>query len=458
MRSTLCLLIVCVGTIGAIFDGGSAFSWIALLGLTCFLILEIFRLSRMAQMLLAVCLALPAYALITKQFNTALFETALDRAAFMAFFLTSLSFLQHAAGRSELILRSGEILVNQRPGRRYLVITFGAALFGILLNLGTVGLLGTMISKGTSSGKTAEDTRIATVRKQRMTLAMMRGFCVLPMWSPITVTIAIVLASIPGVNWAQMVVQSGPLAVAFLLMGWGLDRMSYTRRVLPNQPPAPSLLGLLPLASLAIAVPLTAFIGSKILHTNLITALLILLPAIATSWIAIQEHDSNRPSDGLRRTFKVVRHDLLPAIPNMRTEIALFSCSAFIGVIVAGTVDTQMLGHTIIALGLSAGTLMVLSAWLAVGLSIVGISPIISVTILAGTLPNLSPINIDPVMVGVMLLTVWAISVGISPFSAAVRLSGRMVGEEPAKVGMSWNLIYSAISLIFLSTFLLIVQ
>lgn len=457
MLSSLLLVCLSLGVIGATFDDAVIYTVAEFVGLTGFLALELRRISHMARALVFLSLALPAYAFASGSFDADLTLSALHRGAYLAFFLTSLSFLQHAAGRSPLILRSGQVLVMQPPGRRYLVLTFGAALFGMLLNLGTVGLLGTMIAKAVGPGDDAESTRIANIRRKRMTLAMLRGFCALPMWSPMTITIALVIAAIPSLSWGQMVIYSAPMTVLFLLIGWGLDRSGYARAPLPDQPPAPSLLKLLPLLTIVVLVPTTAFAASQVLGTNLITALLICIPFLSFGWIFIQERGA--PTAGtLRKTAGIMGRDLLPSLPNMRTEIALFACSAFIGVMVTASVDTVRLGHAIIALGLSADTLLVLSAWLVFGLSLMGISPIISVTILAGTLPNLAALEINEMVVGVMLLTVWTISVNATPFSAAVRMSARLVTVEPTLLGMRWNGLYCLISLGILSVFLLVAQ
>lgn len=63
--------------------------------------------------------------------------------------------LDHLCPRhiADLIGRGGEAVVNQPPGRRYTVLTIGGALFGVLLNLGTISLLGTMIREGVDAGR-----------------------------------------------------------------------------------------------------------------------------------------------------------------------------------------------------------------------------------------------------------------------------------------------------------------
>lgn len=455
MLSSTFLLLVSIGAIGEIFTDAPALRLMELVGILGFLALELRGLSKVALILLSLCIALPLYEVSQGTFDLARASTAIDRAAFFAFFLTSLSFLQFAANSSPLILRSGEILVNQRPGRRYLVLTFGAAVFGILLNFSTIGLLGTMIAKGVSPGETDEEKRIAGIRRRRMTLAMMRGFSSLPMWSPMTVTMALITAAIPSVAYGQIVIYSLPLAVVMLLLGWGIDRMSYPRRVLPGLPEAPSLAGLLPLMGMVIFVPSFSWGVSVILGVTLIQALLLCLPLVSLGWMAIQRwHEGALPA--LTGTARATVTGLLPGLPSMRSEIGLFTTSAFLGVLVLPLIDTDALGQTIVALGLGSGAVLALAGWIAYLLSMVGVSPIISVTILAGTLPNLTPLAISPLAVTVTMVSIWSIVVNVTPFSASVRLSARMIDEDPARVGLRWNLAYGTLAMSILTVALLV--
>lgn len=448
------LLLCCAGAVGEIFTEAPALKLVELVGLVGFLTLELRGMSRVAQILLVLCIALPIYEVSQGTFDLALAGTAIDRAAFFAFFLTSLSFLQFAANRSPLILRSGEILMNQPPGRRYLVLTFGAAIFGILLNFSTIGLLGTMIAKGVTPGTNDAERRIAGIRRRRMTLAMMRGFSSLPMWSPITVTMALITAAIPSVSYGQIVVYSLPLAVTILLMGWVLDRFSYTRRPLPGLPEAPSLFGLGPLMGIVVFVPTFAWGGSHLLGVTLIQSLLLCLPLVSLGWMLIQTWESG-PATAITDTASATVTGLIPSLPAMRSEIGLFATSAFLGVLVLPLIDTVALGEAIVSAGLGAGAMLALSGWIAFLMSMIGVSPIISVTILAGTLPNLAGLYISPVAVAVTMVSIWSIVVNVTPFSASVRLSARMIDEEPVRVGMRWNLAYGSLAMATLSIALL---
>lgn len=448
------LLLTSAAAIGHVFGNSPLFLWAVALGMGGFFLLEFRGLTKMAKLMVVLCFGMIGAEYATGRLDPALTAQAIHRAGFMAFFLTSLGFLQHAAGRSPLMQRSGRILVHQPPGRRYVVLTFGAALFGMLMNLGTIGLLGTMINKGTDSDGDAEARRIAGIRRQRMTLAMLRGFCSIPMWSPMTVTIALVTAAIPGLTWAQVAVWSAPLAVIYLLLGWMMDRRAYPRATAAPDQPTPSLAGLLPVLTLAIAVPLAAYAISRVLGTSMIVALLLVMPVIAAGWIWIQERD--RPG-APARTAQEVTGRLIPGLPDMRTEITLFSCAAFLGVMIAAIIDTDALGRIITQMGLSSGVTLALTAWLIVGLSMVGVSAIISVTIVAATLPNLGGLAIEPAIVGFMLVSVWTITVNIAPYAASVRVAARMIHADPPQVGITWNWRYSIAILCLLTIALILV-
>ena len=451
--SSAMLLLVSLGAIGRIFTIADWTLWCQGFGLIGFLALNFLAITKMAKALACLCFALLAFEWLRGDLNAGLAQTALGRAGFMVFFLTALGFLQHAAGRSPLLLRSGQILLQQPPGRRYLVLTFGSAMFGMLLNLSTIGLLGTMIRKAADGATDPETRRIAAIRKERMTLAMLRGFSTIPMWSPITVTIALISAAIPGVTWAQLASHSAPLALAFLLLGWGLDRRSYPRRAGGVPVDAPPLHRLMPLTLLVIAVPAIAYVISAVLGTSILVSLLLVLPLMSCGWVYLQER--GRPGAAARTGHEIIGH-VLPALPAMRTEATLFGASAFLGLMIADVVDTDLLGQAISGFGLSGGAVLALTAWMIAALSLVGINQIVTVTIAAGTLPHLTGLNLSPVIVGMMLVSVWTVAVNLTPYGTAIRLTGRMVDVPPEVLAHKWNTQFSLVALILLSAVLLV--
>ncbi|MBL4873519.1 MAG: hypothetical protein JKY41_09040, partial [Rhodobacteraceae bacterium] len=167
------LFLVWGATAWATLGGGSAAASIAGAALLVFFIIELRKIARFGLILLLVSLILVGIHFYRGSLDGELLEKAVERAAFLAFFLISLFFLQSASATSALVRRSGEALVNQPPGRRYLALTFGGTIFGLLMSLGSLTLLGTMIRQGV---KNSSNVKARDIRLRRMTLALLRSF------------------------------------------------------------------------------------------------------------------------------------------------------------------------------------------------------------------------------------------------------------------------------------------
>ena len=121
-------------------------SWTTAVGgaaLTLFILLEWPGLALISRLTFSVAIATLAAFTVLDLVSLELIEKAFARATFFAFFVTALDILRSAAQTSPMIRTCGKLIVDQPPGRRYGVLTFGGHLFGILLNMGSLNLLGT---------------------------------------------------------------------------------------------------------------------------------------------------------------------------------------------------------------------------------------------------------------------------------------------------------------------------
>ena len=128
--------------------------------LTLFVALEWSRLIWAARGLVLVALGLFAAFWLLDRTTPGLLGAAIDRAAFFVCFVVVLSVLGEAARTSKMVQTSGRIIVNQTPGRRYLTLSLGGHLMGVLMNLGTVTLLSTMIHGSVTLGPQTADQRV----------------------------------------------------------------------------------------------------------------------------------------------------------------------------------------------------------------------------------------------------------------------------------------------------------
>ena len=407
-----------------------------------------------ARTLAAVTLVLGFGLTLTGLITVDVLHRALDQALYFAFFVTMLGILQDTAAQSPLIRRSGVVILSQPPGRRYSVLTLGGVQMGVLLNLGALSLLGTMIAQGVAQSRAKTEARIADIRLRRMTLAMLRGFCTVPLWSPTSISMPIVLMALPGLTWLDLAPYGIALAAVLLMLGWCVDRLSYQRPQAPADN-APWVRPLLPMLVLIAAIPAIGLVVSAVMDLRMISAILISIPVVALIWQTVQHHGAGQPRPVALAARSLVT-ETLPKLPNFRSEVVIFAASGAVAIILLPLIDIDALGRQIAALGLGEGVVMVIGFLWIFGMSFVGIGPIVTVSLLMGVLPNLPGLHFMPVQLALMALTAWTLSVGMSPLSAAVRITGRAIGQEPATLGMRWNGAYIVMASALLIAILLL--
>ena len=144
----------------------------------------------------------------------------LGAAAFIGAFFAALSTLRNVAQTCPAIQRAGTFLAGQRPGRRYAALTVGGQAFALLLNYGSLQLLGALAM---ANAKTEPNSEIRGHRIRRMLLAIQRAFISTLPWSPLSYSMAISTSVIPDTNWAQAMVPGLVTSCILAGIGWGLD-------------------------------------------------------------------------------------------------------------------------------------------------------------------------------------------------------------------------------------------
>lgn len=366
----------------------------------------------------------------------------IDRAAFFAFFLTSLAVLRESAQTSSLVQKCGRVLVNQPPGRRYMLMTFGSHLFGVMLNIGALNVLGTMVRRATRQTSDPEANRIAGIRRKRMLTATLRGFCGVPLWAPTSVTMLIVLSAIPQLDWEQYALYGLIWTLLFILWGGILDWFSY---------PSPGthasggggLTQLIPLTGLVALIPTLAYVMSRILDQPLFPTLLMCAPAIGLVWIWRQFRGrSTRLKTGL--FFRRLTRSFPKTFTNQRNEVVLFASSGIIGVVLIPLIDPVALSNLLAEANISDATLMVSMSLLMLICAFLGINAIITVTVMLGALQQLPDLTIAPQIQATVIAVTWAVFAGASPFTASLRFISSFSDTSPLRFGVVWNGWFSA--------------
>jgi hypothetical protein len=437
------------------WSGEAAFSWLAGVSTAIAITLLVTQVpwSRRVFVLVGAVLFLAAVATLPDWLRAT--EAALRSASFIAAFFVSLTTIRSAAMGSPSIERCGRFLADQPPGRRYLALTIGGQLFGLILMYGAISLLGSLSASSAAREPNAE---IRRHRVRRMLVAIQRGFVSTLPWSPLAFAMAISTTLVPGASWEEAVLPC--LVSGFLLagLGWGLDTVFKPRLSAPPPPratPEGGWLGRLkPLLVLlaVLTVSVTALYAAT--GVRVVALVMTVVPVIALVWVAVQSRSTGHDGAGIRsRTSSFAMVEL----PGNGSELVLLVMAGFIGAMGAflSAPLVEAAGLDLSAVPTSALLLGVF--WLIPLAGQIGMNPILAVSLMLPLLPSPETMGIAPATLIVAITSGWALSGATSPFTASTTLVAAIGGVSASHVGTRWNGPYALICGLALSFWIILV-
>ncbi len=432
--------------------GAPIFSHAASLCVIIFLIAATGYVRWSRRVFVIVGVALIAMALATRADWLAIIEAGLKTAAFIASFFTALTCLRNAASTSPAIQTCGRFLAEQPPGRRYLALTVGGHLFALVLNYGAIPLLGSLAEM---SARREPDPEIRRIRIRRMLLAIQRGFASTLCWSPLAFAIAISTALVPGATWADAM---GPCLVSAFIMaglGWALDTIFKPRLSSPRPPrakPSGSWAAVFPMLEL-LAILVVAVGGLHIVTgIRAVGVVILVVPVVALAWIAMQNLH-NAPLGHLVSRVS----DYTNELAGYRSELVLILMAGFIGTLGSRLASPLVAASGIDLTALPAWLVLVSLVWLVPLTGLIGMNPLLSVSLIAPLLPHASDMGVEPKAIIVALTAGWALGGASSPYTATTLLVGALANVSAWRVGLGWNGLYALLCGTALSIWVVIV-
>ncbi|MGB3244116.1 MAG: hypothetical protein WBB25_06260 [Sulfitobacter sp.] len=407
------------------------------------------RLSRKAFVIVG--FALSAALKLTSPDWRIIVIDGLGAAAFIGAFFAALSTLRTVAQKSPAIQHAGTFLAEQKPGRRYAALTLGGQAFALLLNYGSIQLLGTLAM---ANAKSEPNVEIRGHRIRRMLLAIQRAFVSTLPWSPLSFAMAISISVIPDTNWTQALVPGLVTSCILAGIGWSLDTVFKPRLTVTPVRGAPTetLAAMLPLAALLAVLVVGVVTLHKLTDVRIVGLIAVLVPAIALIWMVIQ-HWSDAP---LLNTALRIKDYALTELPGYRGELVLLMMAGFIG-----TVGSQLLAPVMLNAGLDLSLLppwviLISFVWIIPLAGQIGMNPILAVTLIAPLIPDAASLGVEPTALVVAITAGWALSGASSPFTATTLLIGSFAGISATRVGLVWNGAYTVICGFALSVWVLV--
>ena len=384
--ASLALALVTALTLAELLGGWRQAAVIGMAPLIAYLGLAWGRLMINARILIVFCAGLAVLAAMRPDASTIL-TAASVRSIYLPAFIAMLGLLRAAASGSEVVAAAGRHLVNQPPRRRYLALSLGGQVFGILFNVGGLALLIDMTKRANTLEAASGDPEVVAWRERRMTVAVLRGFGAIAFWSPLGIALNFILASVPGIAWADVAPAGFLCMLGFIGLGWAFDHVQRPATLRAAQRPVEPR-GTAAVASVvAHVVAVTALAGTVEYASRLPfqTVLLIVIPLYALGW-ALGSRIAARDETPLRSGLALILERGVKQFPNYANEICVFAASGFLGVTLAALIPKEALQAFFVTLTLPPGAIAGLVSLSVAVLALLGVNPMISAAILAGTL------------------------------------------------------------------------
>lgn len=439
--STLALGTVGIATLLRQIWGIETAGLVADVALAIYIALEVRRLPALCKGVVIAALLLAIFTVMQVQGGLATMADAFGRATLVAALLAALGFVNEAARGSPLILRCGTALIEQPSQRRYLIMTLGSHLFALVLGVGVLHVLGSMITRSNKAAGGGDDQM--RLRLRELTVGLARGFVTMPMWSPLSIAIAVVLTVVPTVKWVELLPVAMAVSGSFLLLGWLLDGYkllpAFSGGPAPRETDCP--LNWRPMArfaGLALLIVASTLGTAQTSGLDLSEAVIVTIPLIGIGWILVQHGGQGLPT-AIRRTGRQLRHRVFAMFPNFRAEICLIGSGTIAGSALAAMLPPDLVRDGIQQAGLSPVPLASLFIVLIMLASQAGMGAVVGVSILGSAFPDPSVLHMSPLMLAVTFLCSWALSASSAPLGATMIILSALNGQPGRTMAFRWN-------------------
>jgi len=441
--STLALGIVAVATLVRQLAGVAGAGIVADVALALYLAVEAPKLPRLCKIMVAVALALAGLAVARLPDGAAAVTDAFGRATLVAALLAALGFVNEAARTSPLIRRCGTALIAQPSQRRYLIMTLGAHLFALVLGVGVLTLLGGMVVRSNTATSARGDAALVRQRLRELSMGLMRGFCTMPMWSPLSIGLAVVLAVVPGVSWNRLIPVAAAMSVSFLALGWLLDGMKLVPALSGGAPPREEAAPLdwrpmMRFAALALLIVGSALGVTALAGVALNDGVMLTVPVVGIGWLVAQ-YARYGLSNAVGFTLGRLRRRLFGMFPNYRIEICLIGTGTIMGSALGALLPPDLVRGAIQAAGLAPAPLAAALLLAIIVSAQTGMGAVVGVTILGSAIPDPSALHLTPLMLAVTFLCAWALSAGSAVYGTTLVILSRMTGQPGGIMAFRWN-------------------
>ncbi|MFA5538689.1 MAG: hypothetical protein WDA23_05750 [Gemmobacter sp.] len=402
--------------------------------------------SRTARSFIALSAAVFAATLLLVEEPWPVVHEGITRALHFQAFVTAVFTLQEPALRSAMLRDVGLWLLSQPLRRRYTSIMLGTHLLALMMNLGSLVLIGSIAQ--TREGQGTGDSQEHALDRKQIPLAAIRGFSPSSMWSPLALPPAFVASFYPEVPILTVMVWGFGLSILMLAFSY-LVMLGETRATLRRTAMIPASAAPRPpvpvgsLVMLALTVTLifgTIETAARSIGMTVSTAVIFITPAAALIWLAIQCR--GRPGEivtGPGRNIVRIR------LPQQTSETVVIVAAAFMGPMLLALLPfdnaIRLFGDAPVAPVFACLVFLGM-----VGTGLAGFNPVLTATVAVAVAGDPRSFGLDPLYLILIILTGWALTAQFSPFTTTSIVAARMFDTTPQRLTLVWNGMFFVLS------------
>ncbi|MFN3579077.1 MAG: hypothetical protein ACK4VV_01220 [Pseudomonas sp.] len=425
MNSALLLPLAVTLELAALLGQWSLLSWVAALLFLVYFLLNFRRLNPYPRWLGIITLAVLLAAAMNMRTEASLWPRLASSAAYYTSFLAALGLMQLLAKRLPQLSELHKALLSGSKVVLYPRYVLTAGSIGSVLNFGMMNLLCGTLTQHLKRYPLTDEQRREGLRSVMVTT--LRGFALVPLLAPTSVTIAIISREMPELSWSSMVPYGIVAAIMMILVGWRRETegLLALRDNIGDSTRAEgmfgllfgSLLGLLAIGLLAWQTVLTAPQAAMVLVP--VGVLLYLLWRDRSPAAAVREIADN--------------------MATMHNEMFIFGCAALLGGALGAMAPLDDIAAWLAAEPKYNLLLAIFSLFSTITLAIMGVAPIVSLSLIAGLLAQLAVLGVPIMTPAVGLMCGFSLAMICSPFGPSTLILSRYSGETPFRVAFGWN-------------------
>ena len=303
------------------------------------------------------------------------------------------------------------------------VMTAGS--IGSILNFGMMALLCGTLDQHLKQYNLDDDRRRAGMRT--VMVATLRGFALVPLLAPTSVTIAMITREMPELSWAGMVPYGLAASIMLLLIGWRRENRNLValREDIGDTTPADGMRELLIGTALGLAA-----IGVLSWYTSLTPsqAAMILIPLGITAYLLWRE-----------RSPRAALEQITDNLVSMHNEMFIFGCAAVLGGTLGVLAPMDGVAEWLAQKPEYNIFLGIASLFGIILLAMIGIAPIVSLALLVGLISQLAQLGVPIMTPALGLMCGFSIAMIFSTFGPSTLILSRFSGVRPREVVFGWN-------------------